>query len=255
MTLIELIVAVGVMAVMIIGFSSILAQSQKLVYSAEETMRANAAAASIELVIREDMLRVTQNGFLAIGSANGYPALAMAAPAVSRSLVGAATGTGSILTYGLCSNTAADPAQRVLYRKAWVLKMRSADESSATLDEDRWDLDFGQLQMQSAAAVQTTVSQAFTDAPQQVTVPVTTVSQIAALWQVLAADCTQLSFAYLSGGASGTSAWQSGSRTWTRQDPPGSWPSAIKISFVLSDPTLPAEFRDHAYEVICPVAQ
>ena len=72
LTLMELLVSVAIISGMIAGFSLIVVQSEKLVKTSTATIRANQAAASIAHIIREDLSRLTMNGFLAVNQPLGY---------------------------------------------------------------------------------------------------------------------------------------------------------------------------------------
>jgi len=66
MTLIELLVALAVMAMMILAFAVILSQSQKVTSGAELLMRRNAAASAIIRTLRDDVASISRDGLLGI---------------------------------------------------------------------------------------------------------------------------------------------------------------------------------------------
>jgi len=247
MTLIELMVAVGVMAVMIAGFGTILSQSQRLVVAAQAKMRADSAAAGIEQVIRRDLLRVSQNGFISVGAAGGSPALVLLTVGVSESLIGKRSGSASIVVYGLCDNSITGATGKVFFRKAWVLN----DDVSGGKEIDQWDKDMGQIQVMSQGEMESIKASAISQAPASLKFPAEKIAEIGDLWQVLAGNCTSLSIEYASASPGGALAWSSAAKTWTRHNQ-NNWPAAIKVKFVLTDPSLPAEFQNRPYEVICP---
>jgi prepilin-type N-terminal cleavage/methylation domain-containing protein len=71
MTLIELLVSLGVLAVISIAFATILSQSQQVVTRSNALMRANATASAIAQTLRNDLARFCPEGFLALYSDTG----------------------------------------------------------------------------------------------------------------------------------------------------------------------------------------
>jgi prepilin-type N-terminal cleavage/methylation domain-containing protein len=65
-TLVELMVSVAVLSVMILGFSVVLSQSQRMVTGAQNVISNNANASAIAQVIRQDFAAMSKDGFLAI---------------------------------------------------------------------------------------------------------------------------------------------------------------------------------------------
>jgi hypothetical protein len=252
MTVTELIVAVSVLAVMVVGFGSILSQSQKFVVGAQRSMRANGTAAAIEQVIRSDLLRISKDGFLAVGEANGKPAIVVTTAGLSESLTGDARGLGAVVTFGLCENDkAGDSSEMILFRKAMVL---DADASGGT-DPDQWDSDFADLQALDLEGMETKRDDILEQgAPASLSVPAETIEEINSFWQVLAPGGVDFQVQWASGLSAGD--WSDASQMWTRHDL-NSWPAAIKVTFVLADPWAPKEDPDkyRTYEIICPVAQ
>ncbi len=135
LTLIEMMVAVGILSLLILAFSQILGTTQQVVSEAQDLMRSNAKASAIENVIRPDMTQVSQQGFLAIiqdrmiteslsKPRGGRPFLvaSLAGPTASKQTPLQAG--SSILVYGLCPNAAdegADQRSWILYRQNWLL--------------------------------------------------------------------------------------------------------------------------------------
>jgi competence protein ComGC len=135
LTLIEMMVAVGILSLLILAFSQILGTTQQVVSEAQDLMRSNAKASALEAVFRPDMEQVSQQGFLAIiqdrmissslsSPRGGRPFLvaSLAGPTASKQTPLQAG--SSILVYGLCENAADADADRrswILYRQNWLL--------------------------------------------------------------------------------------------------------------------------------------
>ena len=229
MTLTELLVAVGVLAIMVLGFGTILSQTQRVVVGAQESMRANGQAAAIEQIIRNDVLRVSKIGFMSVTDANGSPALVFTAAGVNQSLTGDARGLGSIVAYGLCDNDGAGAAGKILLRHGRVLD----SDVAGGVDADQLAMDLAELQIQDAAAMDATKSSILAGLPSSLSAPASSLSEVGSLWQVLARDCAVLKIEWTTGDLSGGKlTWSSATQTWTRADQ-GNWPSAIKINFYL----------------------
>ncbi|MCK4601117.1 MAG: prepilin-type N-terminal cleavage/methylation domain-containing protein, partial [Phycisphaerae bacterium] len=142
LTLIELMAAVAVLAMMILIFNMVLSQSQKVVYTVQVSIDANRTASAVEHVIRSDIRRLSKNGFLCITQADdGSPQLFYATAGPTLSLTGGDTGTGSFTAMGLCDYASAAGEEKLLWRAAWVLNEGTPSQAS-----DCWDLDFADVQ-------------------------------------------------------------------------------------------------------------
>ena len=293
MTLVELLVSVAILSMIIMIFSMILSRSQALVSTTEAAIRGNASAAAIGEVIRSDVRRVTQNGFVCITQdptpvSKGSPLLIMtvAGPTGSVRSPGVDS-TAAIVVYGLAPNG-------VLYRRSLLLTTTAADDSiqgrlptyavtSLSGVQTAWTL-------QSYDSI---VDNLVTDvASNALNVPgsVTGLSDLGQSWQIVATNVSELSVQRIGAGngwygiwynpanskyearAAGTAPWQGnttpggglGNRgeyddgsgfyrvIWSKLDQ-NTWPLAIKVSFVVSDPNLPEQVAGQRYEVVCPV--
>ena len=245
LTLAELLIAVGVLGFMILGFSVILAQSQKLVVGTQDSMRANITAATFEQVIRRDLVRANRNGFLSIVDGDA-PSLVLTVSGVQRSVTGDSSSLGSVVTYGLCENLAVPAAdrqdKRILFRQGWVL---SSDKGAdGKVDTDQWEVDLDQLELTGSPTKDAFLGKV----PNELRAPPATLDDVTNYWQVLAPGCTSLAFEWTSG--QGSLSWQDTSHSWAKGD---EWPAAIRVTFALSDSSLPEEFRKYKYEMVCPV--
>jgi type II secretory pathway pseudopilin PulG len=278
MTLIELLVSITILAMMILAFSTILVQSQRLVSVAQSTRRSYALSSSIARIIRSDVRRASQNGFLAITTGqDGTPRLILTAAGVAHSLLSDAKGTGAFICYGLGDN-AADAERKVLWRPAYVLN-RFATPPSVSTDGDRLNLDLADLQNLAKAddpnnpggLTMDSVVDKIAGFDPSLRVPPESLGDINELWQVLATDVkdNSLSITWTDGTADGYNNlnWygidpqhrdgpilRSGKTDieidttggyralWTHHDQTN-WPRAIKIRFTTVDRNMPREFR------------
>jgi len=205
MTLIELLVAVAVLSIMILMFAMILNDAQKVVASSNQAMRANAKAAAIAETIRSDVRRITQNGFLCITEHPGdQPQIIFTTAGVSSSVKSDVMGTAEVVAYGLCDNpAAADPNNKVLWRKAWVLNY-NADISDIPDPHDIWNQhDLTELQKLWRGQINDLITNEFLappNKPEQLSVSAGVgLDNIEALWQCLTDDCTGLSIMWTDG--------------------------------------------------------
>ena len=154
MTLMELIVAVAVLAIMILGFGQIVGQAQRVVTVSQNNMRSNATAEAIAKVIRDDLNKITKNGFLCItsssdSSSNSSPRLFFTTAGITNSRLHQLSGNASVCCYGLINNgtVPADgygviPSSRIMLREAWIL-LQGHGTSNPT---DMVDYDLSDLQ-------------------------------------------------------------------------------------------------------------
>ena len=117
LTLIELVVAVTLLSIMILCFGTVISQASKVVTVGENTIRANAAAAAISQIIKNDFRQISKNGFLCITqSVQGNQARVFFTIAGNvNSLTGGPSGNGAIVGFGL------DTTDTLFWRAAWVL--------------------------------------------------------------------------------------------------------------------------------------
>lgn len=205
LTLIELLVTVGILVIMILTFGQIITASQKAVTTSQSAMRTCAAGAAIEKVIRDDLRKITRNGFLCIthdGNNTHPPQLVAVTAGITLSKTDPVIGNGGIIALGLCANQAGgDP---VLYHQALVL----ANGVMAT-DSDVLAYDLESVVRLSRDGMNTVAnSVANTWAPggffPSIRIPANDVDDITALWQVLASECYALSIMWANGDVDGS---------------------------------------------------
>lgn len=261
MTLIELIVAVGILAGMILGFSMILTQTQKVVVGSQSMMRSNAAAAGIAQVIRQDFARVSKSGFLYLSEDK----IVFSISGVCPSLTGSSLGTGSAVCYALCDRTGY-AGEKVLLRQGYVL-----DSGAAASSGDTIKMDYQTLVTGTVGQIVTQIETAIIPAtPASLAVPPGNAAGINEMWRVLAVSVSNVKFFWTDGATdgSGNLLWYGNGQPkagvqsyeqevpykacWTHHDM-NTWPRAVKIQFQINDATMPDEFQAYPYEVICTV--
>ncbi len=247
-TLIELMVSVSVLAGLMLGFSMVLTQSQRVVTGAQGMMRANNKAATIAEVIRQDLRKVSKNGFFYADSSH----LVFTTAGPSPSMIDAGVGSGSLVSY-VCSNN-------ILYRQRWVLASSGTSEDIYRIGNN--NVDFADIQIRSAMnKINNNIA---TDIVSKAKLLETVVElppepgNVNDLWRVLATGCSVFKIEYAQSAAGGGVNWDSGGGLWTVGEQ-GHWPVLVKIKFTIQDKDIAKIFgqeegQDKAdYEVICPV--
>ncbi|HOF18113.1 MAG TPA: hypothetical protein PK082_04325 [Phycisphaerae bacterium] len=265
MTLIELIVAVGILAGMILGFSMILTQTQKVVVGSQSMMRSNAAAAGIAQVIRQDFSRASKSGFLYLSEDK----IVFTISGVCPSLTGSSLGTGSAVWYALCDR-AGYAGEKVFLRQGYVLDRGAAATAGDTIKRDYQELVSGTF---ANIVNRVEMTEAFfpnPPTPVSLAVPPGNLAGIGEMWRVLAVSVSNVKFFWTDGATDGGGNlyWYGNGQPkpgvqayeqeipykacWTHHDM-NAWPRAIKIQFQINDETMPDEFQNYPYEVICTV--
>jgi prepilin-type N-terminal cleavage/methylation domain-containing protein len=228
LTLIELMVAVGILSMMILAFASIMASSRKVVIGSQVIMRGNTAAEAVGQTLRDSLRRATQNGFLCISTADepGIPAadkspqLLVCTSGAVDSKTGGYRGTGSISCYGLCPALPLTLSTTVLWHQEWILR----PGTTLVKDTDVLNYDLSDVQawpraslVLTATTVDTTVSLLtnpaatyMTDAYYMPTDPAdknkpgiytspATLAEVNQAWKILATNCSNLEIAWTQG--------------------------------------------------------
>jgi len=279
-----MLVSITVLTVMILAFSTIMVQSQRFISIAQASRRSHALAATIGRVVRRDLRRASQNGFLAIGS-DGTPLMVLTAAGISHSIAVAGpseltSGTGSLVCYGEGANIATGHSgEKVLWRPEFILAGENVPASKDILNHS-----LAEVQNDVEASARTICQYIVGSRPNNITVPPASLNDIDSLWQVLAPGCSDLSIMWTDGTVDPPSHnlhWYGVDREngsvaikpdplrpqdpngpppgfdyfdlWTHEDQTN-WPKAIKIRFRITDKNLPKNADGaHAfdYEVIC----
>ncbi len=279
LTLIELLVAVAILAMLILSFSMILSTSQRVVSVSNSHMRKNNTATALSQILRADLRRVTQSGFLCIAETSSGDMLIFTQAGLTESVTSANTGSGSVVTIGLCDTDGMD--QETLFRQGWVLN----DKGLSNGDMQSWDLsEFVVLPREDPGgggtnSVEEYIEYAIGQAPTSVTIPIQQQADLHKLWQALAPGCTELKIRWTDGtrGSDGLKWYGPGSKAnnsdieyevgttnkryralWTNENQ-ANWPAAVKLTFTIKDVALPdaarAESEGNEYEVICTIGK
>jgi len=213
MTIIELLVAVTIMVIMILAFGTILTQSRRVVSGTQRMIRSNSQAAALGQTFRQDIRRATQQGLLCItqtapgSSPRLLITIAGPVPSKTRPLVG----TGGFAHFGLSANASpmATPGNYVLFAQRWVLIAGAGmgGDIWATMDLAnvqalrRHDPDPDKPDMNKTCTNVCDFSPGGMIAP--VSIPPRDLSEVNALWQVLADKCQWLSIMWTDGTDTG----------------------------------------------------
>ncbi len=278
LTLIELLVAVAILAMLILSFSMILSTSQRVVTVSNSHMRKNTTAIALSQILRADLRGVTQSGFMCIAETGSGDMLILTQAGLAESVTSANTGGGSVVTIGRCNTDGMD--EQTLFRQGWVLNDRGISGG----DMQNWDLSELVVLPREAPggggtySVEEYVEYAIGQAPSSVTIPIQQQADLHELWQALAPGCTELKIRWTDGtrGSDGLNWYGPGATAndsdieyevgpsnhyralWTNQNQ-ANWPVAVKLTFTLKDVALPdaarAESEGNEYEVICTIGK
>ena len=261
MTLVEMLVAISVLAVMILAVSSILVQTQRFISAAQENRRSHAMAFTIARIIRRDLRRVSKDGFLYISSDNK---LIFSTAGTVTGINDSTKGDGSIICYGQQSYTSTIESGKTgtfLWRPEYICNCTTGAPSTV-IEGERINVNFSTLRQCAASSGDAnspftlqSLADAAAVAPGNMQLPPATATQLKNLWQVLVTNIDNFQVSWTDGtkGTDGNLKWQTGPMLWTHQNTTG-WPRAIRIKFTIKDASMPKELRSTGgYEVICVV--
>jgi type II secretory pathway pseudopilin PulG len=252
MTLVEMLVAISVLAVMILAVSSILVQTQRFISAAQENRRSHAMAFTIARIIRRDLRRVSKDGFLCVTSGSML-IFSTAGPVTGISE--STRGDGSIVCYGQQSTTS---GTKYLWRPEYICNCTTGTPSP-TISGERINVNFSTLRQCAASSGDANspfTLQALADAaavpPGNMQLPPATATQLKNLWQVLVTNIDDFKVSWTDGTKSGSNLkWDFNPGLWTHKNQTN-WPRAIRITFTIKDPSMPKELQGAGqYEVIC----
>jgi len=256
MTLVEMLVAISVLAVMILAVSSILVQTQRFISAAQASRRSHAMAFTIARIIRRDFRRISKDGFLYISSGNRL-VFSTAGPA--SGINESTSGDGSIICYGQQSASGI----KYLWRPEYICSCTTG-APSPDINGERVNVNFSKLQLLAAQnadanspfTLQTLANTVASTTPTGLQLPPANATQLKNLWQVLVTNIDNFQVSWTDGtkGTDGNLKWLTGPMLWTHENQTN-WPRAVRITFFIKDPSMPKELRGTAYEVICTVGQ
>ena len=221
MTLIEMLVSVSILTVMILAFSTILVQSQRVISVSQTSRRSHAMAFAIARVIRSDFRRITQNGFLAICNRTGSedPLMVFTTAGTTQGAASDARGAGSLVCYGLCSNSSSTNGHRILWRPQYILSQFAPGQNALSLNgggtppqPERMNLELANIQVFPRRETSSTPSviDSIVEIPigipgliptgtSTLRVPPKNGSDLGQLWQALVTDCSDLTITWTDG--------------------------------------------------------
>jgi len=266
-TLIELMVSVGIMAIIALAFGGLMTQANLVVTEGEKRMRADATASAISRVIRGDLRKITKNGFFRINGST----LVLVTAGKTQSLFGNCSGDGAIIVYGLYTVPVDpakpdDPPMNILYRKVLILAKNAPKDDPATTDKNEslpdcliWNdagMSLADVQVLSASGMTGLIDHAVGDSGTMAYPPQTLHQVTRTMWTLLAGNCTELTISHR---PPDKDSW-AGDTTCTRHNQTN-WPDAVKLKFKLKSGTLmsaaladdESSTNDVTYEIICPI--
>ena len=241
-TLVELLVAVMILVIMILAFSAILSQGEKVVTTSQRVIRANAQAGAIAQVFRRDITSITTDGFLHISGTN-KPALLCTSlgPFVARNPPGGAADVRANAAVICYSESAAGG---ILCREAYLLTTAVGGMAAGSMGGDVLCITLSDIEHDRPGSDPNTVVGKFSSSAPSVVAMPATLTEAENTWPILVTGCSNISVQYRTLNTSGAlNAWSSGSGTWTH-DNRTNWPVLIKLKYTLSD---------QDYEVVCPI--
>jgi len=258
-TLIELMVSISIMSIIMLAFGGLMTRTNIVVTQGEKRMRADAAASAISRLIRNDIRKMTKNGFLRMSPDK----LMFVIAGKTQSAFSEQSGDGAIIVYGR------DEDSNVLYRKILVLaKKAPTTEGNKVVDCLLWDkdnagtkkaLDLAELQVMGTEKMTQIMDQVVAEIEKDdLAYPPRRLSQLeGTMWMVLAGGCKELK---ITSRSTKKNEWKEGGGTHTRHNQ-SSWPAALKFKFKLSSDSLVGSAiaeagntsGDVEYEIICPI--
>lgn len=283
MTLPELIVSVAILGIMVMTFGMAITTARRLVWGSQRTMTVNAEATAIARVLRDDVSRLTKDGFLAIvaqdvGDNNDIPAdhLVFTAVGTYRSLVDPTIlAPAARIDYGLT-------AASLLWRRAVLLSpnpglVRPGDNNND--DHEKFALEYYKLYTKPNLTSFVTIPSTFTYPPPDDFIPMppygtgvwtfnamtaeplnltsspNTKLELTNQWPQLANGVTSFRIQYLDASSGLWTRTTSGTKLWWYEDT--DWPKALKIALTLkldmkrsTTTKEDVDERDYRYEVI-----
>jgi len=236
-TLVELMVAVMILVIMILAFSTVLSQGQAVVTASQRVIRSNAQAAAVAQVLRRDIASITTDGFLYING-SGTPALLFTAAGhfMARNPTPPDTNIHANAAV-ICYSAAA--SGNILCREAHLLTNTGQPRGSS----DVLQIYLSDITSGRSGCTPDNIRSMFATAPSVTAFP-TTLTEVENTWPVLVDSCSNITVKYRTVTAGGTlGGWVGNAGTWTHANRTN-WPVLIKVSFDVSGVH---------HEITCPV--
>jgi len=238
-------VAGSILLVMILSFSVLLSQTQKLVTTAQRSIQMNTSAAAIAQMIRDDVASLSKDGFLYIKHVSSVAGkekdtLMFTTTGSYQSVLDDSVATAARVDYGLTGGNA-------LWRRCTLLDANPTRPPGGDHEPNSL-ADYADATVISAA-ISRISDPPFILPPGP--------GDVENLRSYLAA-CTQFKVSYANFDAtkwvSTSNPWLPASPstaltgTWRKGDPTNPWPAVLRITFTLTEYDEP-----FTYEVICPL--
>ncbi|HDY64960.1 MAG TPA: hypothetical protein ENH84_01850 [Phycisphaerae bacterium] len=248
LTVMELLVAVVIMVIMILAFGIILTQTQKVVSGSQAIMRSNNTAAAIAYVIRNDMRKITKNGFLCITRYNNAlrPFIVFTTAGITQSKLATTPATGGISTY-----TWVDPlegggvniGQHLFLHQGFLAYQWNSGQPEHLISGDYINCDLATIQKKNRVEVNSFINSLFDNgripADDSIEFPPYSLTALADTWMILSTEINSLSIMWTKGTKD-----SSGNLIWYGIDfaPPANQPTKARCE----DPDAPpAEQYDY----------
>ncbi len=232
LTMVEMLVAVAIISILVLGFSTVLSSSQQLVHGGQELIRANALAAAVTQVLREDLAGLNKDGFLAVKKeADGRCKLVFTSVGVHRSILDpGVVANAARIEWGLSADDAP-----FLYRRSILLV---AGDASPGNDHINSSLAYYKKYPPDAAALELY-------GEPSLTLPPESLDQILALWPFVTDECAKFEVAYALSAAGGLSWTDAPSGTWQiwHSGNRDTWPAAIRVKVTLGTGATEREYE------------
>lgn len=206
-TLIELMVAVAILAVMIVIFSGILSQVQRVMNKSNDAIRTDRIVVAVDKLLRRDIASISRSGFLKITT--GQQIAFTGVGSFESPVAGGVTANAAIIDYG-CLNPGNNG---ILWRRQHLLKPEEVQPPPRPADA-----------LEASLAESTTVaSTTYTD-PAVISIPPTGPAD----WMnYVGGPCTQFQVFWWNG-----TIWSAAdaSGEWTASS---NWPEALRIRYTL----------------------
>ena len=277
MTLIELMVALSILAGVIVIVNSMIINAKHAIVSAQDVLVVNADARAVIARLRADLASITREGFLAIcNDPDDGQHLVFTAVGPFASMVDSSTANSARIDYGRTTDS-----EQILWRRAVLLdptnNSQNDHEQITLADYKGWtrtEIDFALYNNSGGYSCSGMNFPCFINPLENIVIPPITLEDVNNLWPYLASPCTELKFEWTDGSLTDgkitwygpdnpqDSNWDSHSPddntieyandagkycalwTWENKD---NWPKALRITFTLGNKNLT---RFYTYETI-----
>jgi len=277
MTLVELMVALGILAGIIVIVNSMIINARHAIISSQDALAVNADARAVIARLRTDLASMTREGFLAIcNDPDDGQHLVFTAVGPFASVVDSCTANAARIDYGLTTDS-----YKILWRRAILLdptnNSQNDHEQITLADYKTWPralINFVLYNDSGGYSYNGINFPCFINPLENIVIPPITLEDVNNLWPYLASPCTNLKIEWTDGTLTGgkitwygpdnpkDSNWDTHSPSdntieyaniagkycalWTCENK-DNWPKALRITFTLGNKNLT---REYTYETI-----